>query len=205
MRQSLHVAMMAGFMAISLLSTSNAVGQENAAPHKVAVIDVARVLKEHAGIQEQLKKVEQELKDFEALIKQKQNDQRMAVEQLKTLTPGSPDYASQEEKIAELDKNMRLEVTRKRKELVEAEARVYFVNYQLITDAVRRVAEHNKIDLVLRYNGEEMSLEDKESVIRGVMKNIVYHSNRMDITPIVMQVLDQLMVAQRNQGNTQPR
>lgn len=202
MRFSQSLAMCAGFMAASVLPSAFTAAQQPPAastPHKVAVVDVARILKEHAGIQEQVKKVEQDLQSFEAQVTQKQKDLRLAVEQLKTLTPGSPDYARQEEKIADEDKNLRLEMNRKRKELVDAEAKIYYDNYQLIADAVKRVAVHNQIDLVLRYNGEEMSLEDKESVIRGVMKNIVFHSDRMDITPIVMQVLDQLMVAKRNQ------
>ena len=206
MRHFQKLAMMFGIVASVVLPAVSAYAQGGTPsvepPHKVAVVDVARILKEHAGIVAQRNQIEKELKDFEALVTQKQKDLRAAVEQLKTLEAGTPDYARQEEKIAEEDKNLRLEMNRKRKDLVEAEARVYYENYQMIADAVRRVAEHNKIDLVIRYSGEEMSLEDKESVIRGVMKNVVYHSNRMDLTPIVMQVLDQLMVAKRSAGST---
>lgn len=38
-----------------------------------------------------------------------------------------------------------------------------------------------------------MNLEQGESVIRGVMKNIVYHDESLDMTKGVMQYLDQTM------------
>ena len=46
---------------------------------------------------------------------------------------------------------------------------------------------------MLRYNSEEMDLEKGDSVIRGVMKNIVYHDEALDMTKGVMQYLDQTM------------
>ena len=126
-------------------------------------------------------------------LKDKREELKQAVEQLKTYNVGTPEYSKQEEAVAEMESKLRLEMNRKRKELVDAEARIYFENYQMIADTVQKIAEHNGIDLVLRYNGEEMELEKQESVIRGVMKNIVYRSDRLDMTNAVMQVLNQRM------------
>jgi Skp family chaperone for outer membrane proteins len=163
----------------------------------IAVVDVARILKEHKGIQAQVKAVEEELASYDKQFKQQQEELKAAVELLKTLQQGSVDYAKQEEKIANADSSLRLQMNRKRKELVDAEARIYYDNYTMISDAVKLIAEHNKIDLVLRYNSEEMALENQESVIRGVMKNIVYHKDSLDITAYVMQVLDQKMASKQ--------
>ena len=70
------------------------------------------------------------------------------------------------------------------------EAKIYFDNYQLIAKGVKFLANHYKINLVLRYNSEDMDLEKGDSVIRGVMKNIVYHDKALDMTQGVMQYLD---------------
>jgi Skp family chaperone for outer membrane proteins len=187
-----------GMLTATLCSGVTANAQGTDMPHKVAVVDVARILKEHKGIQAQVQRVEQDLKDYDGQLAVKRDELKKSVELLKTYAVGSPEYTAQEEKIADTDSRLRLEMTRKRKELVDAEAKIYYENYKLIADAVKRIAEFNKIDLVLRYNGEEMSLENQETVIRGVMKDIVYRNERIDMTAGVMQMLDQMLVAKAN-------
>ena len=44
---------------------------------------------------------------------------------------------------------------------------------------------------MLRFNSEGMDLEKSETVARGVMKNIVYHDNTIDMTEMVMRYLEQ--------------
>ena len=54
---------------------------------------------------------------------------------------------------------------------------------------------------MLRYNSEDMDLEKGESVIRGVMKNVVYHDDSLDMTKGVMQYLDQTLKQAKAAGN----
>ncbi|XZE55665.1 OmpH family outer membrane protein [Planctomycetaceae bacterium SH139] len=198
MRHFSKLATVVGCLGLMLIPAISAQAQGGGAkPTVIAVVDVARILKEHKGIQAQVKAVEEELASYDKQFKQQQEELKAAVELLKTLQQGSVDYAKQEEKIANADSSLRLQMNRKRKELVDAEARIYYDNYTMISDAVKLIAEHNKIDLVLRYNSEEMALENQESVIRGVMKNIVYHKDSLDITAYVMQVLDQKMASKQ--------
>ena len=91
-----------------------------------------------------------------------------------------------------MESKLRLDMARKRKELADSEARIYYDNYQQIAAGVKFLANHYKINLVLRYNSEDMNLEEGQSVIRGVMKNIVYHDEALDMTKGVMQYLDRL-------------
>jgi len=161
--------------------------------HKVAVIDVAYIFKNHTSIKAEVAKVEAELKSFDAELSKKRDELQQAAAELKTFKPGSPEYATAEESVASMESRLRLDMARKRKELSDAEAKIYFDNYQRIAAGVKFLANHYKINLVLRYNSEEMSLEQGESVIRGVMKNIVYHDEALDMTNAVMQYLDQTM------------
>ncbi|WP_235935057.1 OmpH family outer membrane protein [Candidatus Laterigemmans baculatus] len=192
MRTTRSTAIVFGLLAASVLTPNAAPAQEgSAAPHKIAVVDVARILKDHPGIKAQVQKVETDLKNYDQQLTAQREELKQAVELLKTFNVDSPEYRQQEEKIAQSESQLRLEMNRKRKELVDAEARIYFDNYRLISETVRQIAEYNHIDLVLRYNGEEMELEKQESVIRGVMKNIVYRSDRLDMTDAVINVLNQ--------------
>ena len=174
---------------ISVLAPAAASAQE-ATPHRIAVVDVAYIFKNHPGIKAQVTKVETDLKNYDAELKQKRDALKTAAEKLKTFQVGSPDYSAQEEQVASMESKLRLDMARKRKELADAEARIYFENYQQIAAGVKFLANHYQINLVLRYNSEEMNQGQGDSVIRGVMKNIVYHDDALDMTKGVMQYLD---------------
>ena len=177
-------------LATSAIMPARASAQESAAGHRVAVVDVAYIFKNHVGIKAQVSKVEGDLKAYETTLKGKRDELKGAAEQLKSFKVGTPDYAAAEERVASLESKLRLDMARKRKELADAEAQIYYDNYQRIAEGVKFLAQHYKINLVLRYNSENMDLEKGESVIRGVMKNIVYHDDSLDMTKGVMQYLD---------------
>ena len=196
MRISRKASIVLGVLAAGLVTTSQIQAQETKA-HRVAVIDVAYIFKNHPGIKAQVEQVENNLKAYDAELAAKRQELQQTAEKLKQFKAGSPEYSAQEEQVAEMESRLRLDMARKRKELSEAEARIYFENYTQISEAVKYLANHYKIDLVLRYNSEEMNLEQGESVIRGVMKNIVYHNPDLDMTTGVMQYLDRLQTAKR--------
>jgi Skp family chaperone for outer membrane proteins len=184
-----------GLLVASVVSSGVAHAQAPAKPAsagtKIAIVDVARILKDHPGIKSQMQQIEQELKNFDASFKAKNEELKNEVAVLKDLVPGSPDYTKQEEKIAQIESRGKLDFGRRRKELIDAEAKVFHDNYQTISRIVGSIAVANNIGIVFRYNSEEMDLEDKDSLIRGVMKNIVYHDAGLDMTPVVMEMLNQ--------------
>jgi Skp family chaperone for outer membrane proteins len=188
--KALSLSMALSVAATGFLTPTLASAQDG---HKVAVIDVAYIFKNHTSIKAEVAKVEAELKSFDAELSKKRDELQQAAAELKTFKPGSPEYSSAEEAVASMESRLRLDMARKRKELSDAEAKIYFENYQRIAAGVKFLANHYKINIVLRYNSEEMNLEQGESVIRGVMKNIVYHDESLDMTNAVMQYLDQTM------------
>ena len=178
---------------VSLTGWGSLASAQEKSAHRIAVVDVAKIFKEHPGIRAQVEKIENELKTYDGQLQGKREELKQAAEQLKTFKVGTPDYSQQEELVASMESKLRLEMARKRKELSDAEARIYYDNYQKIVAGVKFLAEYHDINLVLRYNSEEMNLEQGDSVIRGVMKNIVYHDKNLDMTTGVMQYLDKTM------------
>jgi Skp family chaperone for outer membrane proteins len=158
--------------------------------HRIAVIDVGYIFKNLPEIKAQISKVEADLKKDEAELKQKREALKQAVEQLKTLKIGTADYAKQEEYVANLESKLRLNRSRKQNQLRGVEAKIYFDNYQRIAAAVKAIATHNNIKLVLRFNSEDMDLEQNDSVARGVMKNVVYQDSTINITDTVIKYLE---------------
>ena len=189
-RQTVNVCAIG--LATILAPTVSAKAQDTA-PHRVAVVDVAYIFKNHPGIKAQVAKVEGDLKAYDAELKKKREEIKSTAAKLKTLTVGSPEYSQLEEQLAQMDSKLRLDMARKRKELADAEAKIYFENYKQIAGGVEYLAKYYKINLVLRYNSEEMDQTQGESVIRGVMKSIVYHDPALDMTPGVMQYLNKVI------------
>ena len=194
-------AIAAAIFTTSVLAPVSASADETG--HRIAVVDVAYIFKNHEGIKGQVSKVENDLKAYDAQLKGKREEMKQAIEALKTFKVGTAKYSEMEEKVASMESQLRLEMNRKRKQLADAEAKIYFDNYQLIANGVKFLAQHYKINLVLRYNSEEMDLEKGDSVIRGVMRNIVYHDEALDMTKGVMQYLDQLLKTAKKPGPTQ--
>lgn len=156
---------------------------------KIAVIDVAFIFKNAKTIKTEVSQIENQMKAYEASMATTRKTMQKEAELLKTYKQGTPEYASQEEKLAGMESKVKLDTIRKRKELADAEARIYFTNYQKIKNVVKQVAEYNGIDLVLRYNSEEMDLAKQDSVLRGVMKGVVYRSPKLDLTNMVLQAM----------------
>lgn len=163
--------------------------QQGQSAGKIAVIDVAFIFKNSDKIKSEVSQIENSMKAYEQEMATVRKTMQREAELLKTYKAGSPEYAAQEEKLAGMESKLKLETIRKRKELADAEAKIYFTNYQKIRAVVKQVSEYNGIDLVLRYNSEEMTLDKQDSVLRGVMKGVVYHSPKLDLTQMVIQAL----------------
>ncbi|MEL7338019.1 MAG: OmpH family outer membrane protein, partial [Planctomycetota bacterium] len=155
-------------------------------------VDVAYIFKNHDLIKKEIESVQSQTDQFQEQFNAKREEMKTAVDQLKSFRAGSPEFAAQEEMIAGLDSQLRLQMTRKRKELADAEAKIYYDNYQLITQSVKAIAEFYKYDLVLRYNSEKMDPAEGATVIRGVMKSVIYQAPNMDMTKGVMEYLTRL-------------
>jgi Skp family chaperone for outer membrane proteins len=194
-------AIMLAIVTISTLVPAYVLAQAPAAAgqstgHRVAVVDIAYIFKTHPGIRAEVSQVEQDLKNFDAGLKTKQAELKQIAEQLKSFKVGSPEYSAKEQELALTESKLRIDMASKRRELADAEARIYYQNYERITAGVKVMAEYYKINLVLRYNSDKMDLEKPDTVIRGVMKNIVYHDDDLDMTKAIMQYLTKQMEQQ---------
>ncbi len=181
---------------VSPVSAQQAVSAQQVPPldqpgHRFAVIDVGHVFKTLPAIQAQISKVKAELQKHEAEVKQKRDALNQAAIRLKSMTPGTAEYNRQEELVASLDSKLRLDMRRRHNEMSEAEAKIYYDNYLSLSAAVKAVAVHNNINVVLRINGEDVDSQKRDSVTRHVMRNIVFHDPGINITDTVMRYLEQ--------------
>lgn len=184
-------------LAVGGTTAVTATAQETAASgHRIAVVDVAFIFKNHPEIKKQVAAVQKDLENYDTQLKAKRDELKQAAAQLQTLDPSSADYATKAERVASMESKLRINMDTKRRQLQDAEAKIYYENYKVIAAGVAYFADTYNINLVLRYNSDEMDAKKGESVIRSVMKNIVYHDPGVDMTKGIMQYLDSPKAAQ---------
>jgi Skp family chaperone for outer membrane proteins len=151
----------------------------------VVVIDVAFIYKNHNRFNATMLDIKTDIEKFEAYVRKKQTDLKSLQEALGQYNAGSPEYKQKEEELARLGSDLQVEMGLKRKEFLQQEARVYFRVYKEIEQEVRTFSERNGINLVLRYNRDEMKEDDRQSVLAGVNRAVVYQQGR-DITELIL-------------------
>ena len=161
----------------------------------VAVIDIAYIFKNHVRFNRAMNDMKGDIEAFDAAIRTDQQNFQKKREQLSAFSPSGPDYKKAEEELAHMKSDVDIKVAVKRREFLEQEAKVYYGIYREIEDAVAVFAQRNRISLVLRFSGDEMKPDDRNSVLQGVNKPVVYQY-QLDIT--------QLILNQLNAGATMP-
>jgi Skp family chaperone for outer membrane proteins len=156
----------------------------------LAVVDVAYIFKNHTRFKQQMEAMKQKVDAAESELKRDQDDYKKMADQLKTYQPGSPDYKKVEADMLKKQGDINLKVSLQKKDFMEQEGHIYFNVSREIDDAVKVLATKNNIVLVLRFNGDPVDPVDRNDILRGINKPIVFYDQRMDITPYVLQDLN---------------
>ncbi len=89
-------------------------------------------------------------------------------EQLKTLKPGTPDYAGKEKEFASIQADLQVQVRQKSREFLEQEAQIRYEAYQEIQQHVATFCQSYGIQLVIRFNREPIDASKPQEVQIGL-------------------------------------
>jgi outer membrane protein len=183
--------------------------EADAFPHRIALIDMARVFKNYKKfdamrdeLKGELQKSEDRFKAMAELIKKEQVE-------LKGFKEGSEEYSRVERSL--LNHTTQAEAFRKsqQRDLIRKEAQIYKQIYLEVSDAVEKYATHFHFTLVLRFSADELSgQENPEDVMRGLNRQVVYYRPSEDITNAICTFLNgkyQRMTAAPADGNAPAR
>ena len=154
------------------------------------MVDVAYIFKNHVRFKQQMEEMKSRVETAEADVKKDQESIKRKAEELKTFNPGTPNYKQVENDLIKMQGDLQLKVSLQKKDFMEQEGRVYFNVSREIDDAVKQLATKNGIVMVLRFNGDPVDGNNRDEILRGINKAIVYNDPRMDITPYVLQDLN---------------
>jgi Skp family chaperone for outer membrane proteins len=152
----------------------------------IAVVDIASIFKNYQKFKAQMDQMKLKVDAAENDIKKDQEACKQEMEQIKNYNAGSPDYKKLEADILKKQGDLNLKVKLQQKDFMEQEGRVYYGISREIDDAVRLLAARYNIVLVLRFTGDEVDPSDRNDILRGINKSIVYYDKQMDITAMVL-------------------
>ncbi len=170
---------------------------------RVAVIDINFIFKNHQRFKQTMDGIKKEIETFEGYLREERNKVTAKAEQLQSLPAGSPQYKQLEEQIATMQTSLGLETQRKRKEILEREAKVYYNSYKEIEDRVAKFADQYGIGLVMRFNSEPMDATKRESVLQGINRAVVFQRN-LNITNTIIEDLNRQTPPRVSRGGVRP-
>jgi len=169
----------------------------------VAVIDVGYIFKNHARFKAAMDKMKDEVMAAENGLKAERDRINGLMEQLKGFNVGTPEYKKLEAEVAKAQGDFNVNAQLQKKDFMDREAKVYLQVYTEVERAVEQFAREHRIAVVHRFDGEPVDNSDRNQILRGITKPIVYFEPGIDITPDVLKMLNGPAVAAG--GAAQPR
>ena len=157
---------------------------------QIVVIDIAKIFKKHHRFNQMMADIKKDIEDFDGYVKNETTKLKGMGEQLQAYRAGSLEYKAKEEEAARLTSDLQVKVGLKKKELLESEARVYYNVYRELEQKVAIFAQQNRIMMVLRFNSDDMKEDDRNSVLQGVNRAVVYYHPQLDVTELVLHELN---------------
>jgi Skp family chaperone for outer membrane proteins len=170
--------------------------QPTAAPAThVAVIDVGYIFKNHARFKAAMDRMKEEVMAAENTLKADRDRINGMMEQIKGFNPGTPEFKKLEADIAKSQGDFNVDAQLQKKEFMDREAKVYLSVYTEVEKAVEQFAREHRIAIVHRFDGDPVDNSDRNQILRGITKPIVYLEPGIDITPDILKLLNTPAVA----------
>ena len=164
-------------------------GENSNAAQRVALVDVARIFKAHARFNQSLDGMKKDAEMFQTMMRSEQEKLAAEAEILKQIDPNTAEFRAKETEIGKQLAALQVTQSQKGRAIAEKEARLYFDTYVEVTQEIANFADRNGIKLVLRYNSEPIDAANRQSVIEGVNREIVFQTGR-DITDQIIATIN---------------
>ena len=155
----------------------------------IVLVDIPKVFEQHQRFRDRMGEVQQDVQKFGTYLSGRRQQLMTRQSDIQKQQAGSVPRKQMETQLtkeaADLEVQRQLEVRNVR----EREARIYLEAYNEVVREVREVAARHGATLVLRYSSVKIDGNNRESVIMGVNRPVVYQ-NGLDITQQVIERLN---------------
>lgn len=166
-------------------------GQPAGAGPRLALIDITRIFKTHVRFKQMMDEMKSAVQAAETKVKAERDAiNRLIQEQLPTLNKGTKDYADLEEQIANRQAKLAVDVNRQKGDFLQRESMIYHSVYQEVLQTTDYFCKQQRIDMVLRFNGEPVDVQRPDSVLTFINRPVVWYDPGLDITDLILQSLN---------------
>ena len=165
----------------------------------VAIVDMTYIFEKYSGFQSKKDALQKDITLAEQELKSMQQQMQALAERLKDYKPNTPDYNAIEEELAKRNAEGQVKMQKQKKEFLAREAKMFYSIYQEVSEEIKVFSERNGVNLVLRFTGDPVDIDDPQQVVKELNKGVVYYSASIDITPHILEQLNR-----RQPRTTQP-
>ena len=169
-------------LAITALFSINAANAQT----KVAIVDVGAIFKQHTSFAKQLEALKAQADGFKAEALRAQQALSESAQVLQEFQPDTDDFRARQTELAQKAAALQVEQNSLMQKLMEKEAMLHFETYQQVNALISQYCDDRGIQLVLRYNNQEMDLAQPGSVMQRVNSSVIYHDPNNDITQAIV-------------------
>lgn len=174
---------------VALIATTILFAPQVQAQTRVAIVDIGQIFKGHPQFSKQLEMLKGQADQFKAASIAAQQTLVVQAEELKGYRPDSPEYQALESKLAQESAAMEVQQRNKMRDLMLVEAKLHYDTYQQVNGLVEQYCDAQQIQLVLRYNNEQMDPKNPASVMQRVNSSVIFHNPNNDITQAIIRQL----------------
>ncbi len=156
----------------------------------IALLDVPYIFKNHVRFKAMMNDMKADAARAETQMKAERTAIARLTEKVKGYRKGSPEYKGMAEDVTRRGADLSLKIRLHNDEFREREAGIFFTIYQEIRQQVDYYAANNGITLVLRFNGEPADVNQPESILREINKQVVWYTRDRDITKVILDTLN---------------
>jgi Skp family chaperone for outer membrane proteins len=189
-------------LAVAVLSlaclSSSALAQppagQSAGGPRLALLDVNRIFKSHQRFKAMMEDMKADVERAEAQVKTDREKISKLAEQLQEFRKGTPDYKQLEEELAKRGADLQVQVQLQKSAFLQQEAKIYHNVYREILEATDYFCKANRIDMVLKFNGEAVDADRPDSVLAFINKPVVWYAPDLDITENILRELNRTAI-----------
>jgi Skp family chaperone for outer membrane proteins len=156
------------------------------APSVIAIVDVGQIFGKSGNHAARMTEMKADVDAFDAAVKKGAEELKEAAEKMKLLPAGSDEAAQAELQIKQQTLTLQSRIAQKKAEFLKREGEIFFDTYAEMERAIKVEARKRGVTMVLRTGSETMNRTDRDSVLKGVNRSIVYSQEEYDLTEAVI-------------------
>lgn len=184
------LASLAVLVAPALGQNAKPAGKPALKPAVIGLVDMAKVFKEYKKFGDLRNQLQAEMQQKQAEAQAIAKEATKIKEELKLLTPGSPDFVRRETDLTRLSTEFQTKGKVAEAHLRRREAEIFEDVYRDAIKVVKLYAEYYGYSMVLRFNSEPLSAENPQKLTTGLNKLVVYSKPESNITEAVYDYLN---------------